>query len=49
MTDLIKSLLMIAMFVLPVALIALAVVCFGRCVLDMLDEREAPSTERPPT
>ncbi len=42
---------MIILFVLPVALVALAVVCFGRCMCDMLDERDySPhSIERPPT
>lgn len=40
MTDLMKSLMMIMLFALPVALIGLAVVCFGRCVSDMLEDRE---------
>ncbi len=41
MTDLLKSLLMITMFVLPVALVGLAIVCFGHCVSDMLDDRDS--------
>jgi hypothetical protein len=46
MADLLKSLTMIALFALPVALIGLAVVCFGHCVSDMLDDRDpANSTE----
>jgi hypothetical protein len=49
MTELLKSLVMIALFVLPVALVGLAVVCFGHCVSDMLDDREpaAGSGEQP--
>ena len=43
MADFLKSLVMIALFVLPVALVGLAVVCFGHCVSDMMDDRE-PST-----
>jgi hypothetical protein len=51
MADLIKALTMIAMFVLPVVLVALAVVCLGRCIPDMLDDREhsSSSAEQPPT
>lgn len=44
MTDLLKSLGMIALFVLPVALIGLAIVCFGHCVSDMLDDNEPTTT-----
>jgi hypothetical protein len=46
MIDLLKSLAMIALFVLPVALVGLAVVCFGHCVSDMLDDREPTSVEQ---
>jgi hypothetical protein len=44
MTDLWKSLATIILFVLPVALIGMAVVCFGHCVSDMLDDREPTAT-----
>jgi hypothetical protein len=47
MLDLLKSLGMIVLFVLPIALVALAIVCFGHCVSDMLDDREpAASVEK---
>lgn len=50
MVDLAKSLVMIALFVLPVALVALALVCFGRCISEMLDDHEytSPPAEQPP-
>ncbi|HVO63128.1 MAG TPA: hypothetical protein VMT53_19515 [Terriglobales bacterium] len=44
MTDFLKSVLMIMFFILPVALVGLAVVCFGHCVSDMLDDREPASS-----
>lgn len=40
MTDLVKTIMMIAVFVLPVALLGMAIVCFGHCVSDMLDDPE---------
>jgi len=49
MIDLLKSLLMILVFVLPVALVGLAIVCFGHCVSDMLDDREPAASAAEPS
>lgn len=43
MAELLKSLLMITLFTLPVAMVGLATVCFVYCVSDMLDDRDAAS------
>ena len=48
MAEFLKSILMLVLFVLPIGLVVLAVVCFGRCVSDMLDDREHTSAQAEP-